>query len=102
MVCHFAKTKRQYFFQVIFDLFAKLIQDDENCISNGQAEEMIPLATSALSQSRLNMIGALCGKYASEIVDHLLSQSCDHTMAYLSRVGVEICLSMAEYEHRSF
>ena len=55
---------------------------------------MIPLATSALSQSRLNMIGSLCSKYASEIVDHLLSQSCDHTMAYLSRVAEECDLAI--------
>ena len=70
-------------------MFTELLRSDENCISPGQCEELIVVATSDKSDYRLALVGALCSKYQNEIVDHLLSSMGSHTLAYMTRVARE-------------
>ena len=57
----------------IYELLTELIRNDPECVTHGQANQLITLATEERSLNRLKLIGALCAKYQAEIVDHLLS-----------------------------
>ena len=68
------------FISVAFELFTELFRNNYECITPGQANQLIQVTTEELSQNRLNFVGALCSKYQSEIVDHLLSSIGPHTL----------------------
>lgn len=75
-----AKSCKLTCFLVAFELFTELFRNNYECITPGQANQLIQVTTEELSQNRLNFIGALCSKYQSEIVDHLLSSIGPHTL----------------------
>jgi len=65
---------------VIFELITELFRNDPESLTPGQSSQLIQITTEDLSQNRLNLIGALCSKYETEIVDHLLSSIGPHTL----------------------
>ena len=77
----------------IYELLSELIRNDADCVTNGQANQLITLATEERSFNRLKLVGALCQKYQAEIVDHLLGTVTPHTLCYMSKIAEEINLS---------
>ena len=80
-------------YDTIYELLYELIRADCDCVTNGQAHQLITLATEERSFNRLKLIGALCSKYQAEIVDHLLGTVTPHTLCYMTKIAEEINLS---------